>query len=340
MAGGLNQINHQGPAVLAQASGKAWMMYNGDCVDVLKGIPDDSLHYGIWSPPFESLYTYSDDPRDLSNCQDSATFWRHYGFLCAEISRVLMPGRLISVHCMDLPLSKLRDGQIGLRDFPGDIIRAHQAAGLIYHSKVMIRKDPVSAMQRSKAMGLLHKNIVKDSAISRMTIADYIVTLRKPGENPEPITGKFEEYVGDDMTDAQHTEATKGNYIEGRGRTLADHKSISVWQKYAEAVWFDIAQSDVLSHRQARAEFDERHISPLQLTPIRRCVDLWSNPGDVVFSPFAGIGSELFVAVEMQRRAIGVELKPSYYRQAVDNLTELESRGTENTLDFSGEARS
>jgi hypothetical protein len=266
----------------------------------------------------ESLYTFSDDPRDLSNCQDSATFWRHYRFLIAEIYRATMPGRLTAIHCMQLPTSKLRDGFIGLRDFRGEIIRAHQEAGFIFHSEVMIRKDPMSAMQRTKSIGLLHKQVVKDSAMSRMCVADYMVMMRKPGDNPEPVSGPFTDYHGASMADdglPPHTPLDDGyNHVAGS-------YSVKVWQRYAESVWTDVVQSDVLSRRMARAEHDERHISPLQLTPIRRCIDLWTNPGDIVFSPFAGIGSELYVAVEMGRRAIGAELKPSYFRQAVANLT-------------------
>ena len=303
--------------VLDQACGKNWHLYRADAVEVLRGLPAGSLHYTIYSPPFSSLYTFSDDPRDLSNCKDDATFWRHYEFTAAELARVTMPGRLVSIHCMQLPTSKLRDGFIGLRDFRGDIIRAHQRAGMIYHSEVCIRKDPVSAMQRSKAIGLLHKQIVKDSALSRMAVADYVVTMRKPGDNPEPISGAFDRYFGPGDVPAEDPGTAAAH--------IAGSYSVQVWQRYAEPVWMDIAQSDVLSHRVARDEADERHIAPLQLTVIRRCVDLWSNLGDTVFSPFAGIGSEGHVALELRRRFLGVELKESYYRQACSNLSEAES---------------
>lgn len=313
-----------GVNVLGQSAGKNWHLYHADCVEVLRGLPDNALHYTIYSPPFSSLYTFSDDPRDLSNCKEDATFWEHYGFVIREIARAAMPGRLVSIHCMQLPTSKLRDGFIGLRDFRGDIIRAHQAAGLIYHSEVCIRKDPVSAMQRSKSIGLLHKQVVKDSALSRMAVADYVVTMRKPGDNPEPIAGAFDQYHGN------------GDVPAVDPGTIAAHRagaySVQVWQRYAEPIWLDIAQSDVLSRRAAREEADERHISPLQLTVIRRCVDLWSNPGDVVFSPFAGIGSEGYVALELGRRFIGAELKESYYRQAAANLEEVERHASSQTL--------
>jgi len=314
-----------GVRVCAQAAGKQWMVYNADCIDVLRGLKPDSIHYSIFSPPFASLYTFSDSPRDVSNNNDDATFWAHYRFVFEGLFRALKPGRLISIHCMDLPTSITRDGFIGLRDFPGDNIRLAQDVGFIYHSRVFIRKDPVSAMQRTKALGLLHKQIVKDSALSRMAVGDSIVTLRKPGENDEPVSGIFTEYHGDDLSDERLTAEARAT-LEGDSRTLAQHKSILIWQRYAEPVWTDIAQSEVLSHRLAREEADERHISPLQLTPVRRCIDLWSNPGDVVFSPFAGIGTAGYVAIELGRKFVGVELKASYYRQAVANLTAAERR--------------
>lgn len=178
MAGGMTMSN-----VIGQASGTDWTLWHGDCVEIAAGLPTDSLHYTIYSPPFQSLYTFSDDPRDMSNCVDDATFWTHYRYLIAELARATMPGRLMTIHCMQLPTSKLRDGFIGLRDFRGEIIKAHQDAGLIYHSEVVIRKDPVAAMQRTKSIGLLHKQIVKDSSLSRMAVADYMVTVRKPGDN-------------------------------------------------------------------------------------------------------------------------------------------------------------
>jgi hypothetical protein len=311
--------------VIDQAEGKAWKVWNADCVDVTRGLPDGSVHYTIYSPPFESLYTFSDDPRDMSNCADSATFWEHYRFLIRELFRATMPGRLCSTHCMQLPQSKTRDGFIGLRDFRGEIIRAFQDAGWIYHSEVCIRKDPVAAMQRSKSIGLLHKQICKDSALSRMAVADYVVTMRKPGDNPKPVAGPFDAYYGSEA-------APDGPLITETGKMRSKNHpgdnwySVAVWQRYAEPVWMDINQSDVLSREKAREQNDERHISPLQLTVIRRCIDLWSNPGDTVYSPFAGIGSELYCAVDMGRRAIGAELKASYFRQAVANLRSVETQ--------------
>jgi hypothetical protein len=242
---------------------------------------------------------------------------------------------------MDLPTSITKDGFIGMRDFPGENIRLCESIGFIYHSRVVIRKDPVIAMQRTKAIGLLHKQVVKDSAMSRMGIADYIITFRKPGKNPEPVIGALDAYCGDDKTDdefSREAQATwRGDDVREHSRTSAMHKSILIWQKYADPVWTDIAQGDTLSHRMAREEHDERHISPLQLTPVRRCIQLWTNPGDVVLSPFAGIGTAGYVAIELGRRFVGAELKSSYYRQAVANLRTAErERGRTDLFDAAG----
>ncbi len=310
-----------------QASGKDWTVWNADCVEVARGLPDASVGMTVYSPPFESLYTFSDDPRDMSNCRDKDTFWTHYKFLIGEVLRATKPGRLCAVHCMQLPTSKTRDGFIGIRDFRGEIVRAHQDAGWYFHSEVMIRKDPVAAMQRSKSIGLLHKQIVKDSTISRMALADYIVVFRKPGDNPEPVSGPFDAYYGNETTPDGPLKSESAFRGVSHDRPGDPWYSVAVWQRYAESVWLDISQGDVLSRKDARDEPDEAHISPLQLTVIRRCLDLWSNPGDVVFSPFAGIGSELYVAIQMGRKAIGSELKPSYFRQAVKNLTSVETEG-------------
>jgi hypothetical protein len=327
--------------VIDQAAGDGWSLYHADCVEVMRGLPENSVHYSIFSPPFVSLYTFSDDPRDVSNNSDDRVFWEHYRFVIEGVYRALKPGRLLSIHCMDLPTSISRDGFIGMRDFPGDNIRLCQEVGFIYHSRVYIRKDPVSAMQRTKALGLLHKQVVKDSALSRMAIGDSIVTLRKPGENAEPVAGMLETYYGDDQTDDEYTaEAVRtwrGDDVWKQARTSAAHKSILIWQRYAEPIWTDIRQSDTLSFRMAREEHDERHISPLQLTPVCRCIDLWTNEGDVVLSPFAGIGTAGYVAVEMARRFIGAELKPSYYRQAVANLRSAERSRNDGSLFSAGE---
>lgn len=294
--------------VIDQSVGERFAIYNGDCCEVLKGIPSNSIHYSIFSPPFSSLYTYSNSPRDMGNVKDDDEFFRHFAFAIDELFRVLKPGRLLSFHCMDMPTSKSRDGFTGMRDFRGDLIRAFQAAGFLFHSSVVIWKDPVTAMQRTKALGLLHKTIRKDSAMSRQGIPDYLVTMRKPGVNDEPVA---------------HVEKTESEF------------PVELWQRYASPVWVttvgvdsegfgickhDIDPGDTLQYRSAREHDDERHICPLQLEVIRRGIRLWTNPGDVVLSPFAGIGSEGYVALQEGRRFVGIELKRSYYEQAARNL--------------------
>lgn len=284
------------------ATGDGWTAHLGDCVDVVGAMPNNSIHYTIYSPPFASLYTYTNSARDMGNVTDDDEFMKHYAFLVEQLYRVTMPGRLVSFHCTNTPLMKERDGVIGLRDFRGALIRAHEAAGFVYHSEVCIWKDPVTAMQRTKALGLLHKQIKKDSSMSRQGIADYLVTMRKPGENPERITHTPEDFP------------------------------VSLWQRYASPVWMDINPSDTLQYRSAREHEDERHICPLQLEVIRRAMKLWSNPGDLVLSPFMGIGSEGYVALEEGRRFVGAELKPSYYRQAVKNLEAAVNRASQPDL--------
>lgn len=274
--------------------GNGWEVRLGDSCEEIKTISDDSIHYIIFSPPFSSLYTYSNSERDLGNCKNDDEFFAHFDFLAPELFRVLMPGRLMSVHCMNLPTTKERNGYIGIRDFRGDLIRIFQAAGFIYHSEVCIWKDPVTAMQRTKALGLLHKQLKKDSCMSRQGIPDYLVTFRKPGDNPERVTHTNESFP------------------------------VSIWQNYASPIWMDINPSETLQRTSAREDDDERHIAPLQLEVIRRGLELWTNPGDIVFSPFAGIGSEGYEAVKNGRRFIGFELKQSYYDQACKNLARAE----------------
>lgn len=277
-------------SVIEQAHGRDFAAYNGDCVEIMRDLPADSVHCSVYSPPFASLYTYSDDDRDMGNCANDAEFFEQYNYMIAELYRVMMPGRLVAVHCMNLTTLKSREGWIGMRDFRGDIIRAHEKAGFIFHSEVVIWKDPVVAMQRTKALGLLWKQLRKDSAVSRQGIPDYLVVFGKPGDNPQPI---------------EHTP---------------ESFPVDKWQHYASPVWMDIDQTDTLQKESARENEDERHICPLQLGVIRRVLELWSNPGDTVLSPFGGIGSEGYVALEMGRRYIGCELKGSYYRQMVANL--------------------
>lgn len=265
-------------------------LYHGDCVEVVRGLPDDSVGLSVYSPPFASMYTYSDSDRDMGNCQSHDEFGQHYAYLVRDMHRATTPGRLTAVHCMVMPTSKSRDGYIGARDFPGEIIRLHEDAGWIFHAEVCIWKDPVTAMQRTKALGLLHKQIKKDSCMSRMGFPDKVLLFRKPGENPEPVT---------------HTN---------------DTFPVTKWQRYASPVWMDINPSDTLQYRSAREHKDERHICPLQLGVIERIVEMYSNDGNTVLSPFMGIGSEGYVARQMGRRFVGVELKASYFRQAVENV--------------------
>ena len=253
-------------------------------------LPAQSIGYSIFSPPFSSLYTYSNSPRDMGNCRTDAEFFEHFGYLIDELMRVMQPGRDVSFHCMLMPTSKERDGYIGLRDFRGDLIRAFQARGFIFHSEVVIWKDPVTSMQRTKALGLLHKTVRGNASMSRQGIPDYLVTMRAPG---------------DPISRVQHD---------------ADDYPVSKWQNVASPVWMDINPSETLQYRSAREHDDERHIAPLQLEVIRRGIELWTNPGDIVLSPFAGIGSEGFVALQMGRKFIGAELKASYYQQAARNL--------------------
>lgn len=276
-------------SVINQDITDQYALYNGDSAEVLRAIPSNSIHYGIFSPPFASLYTYSNSERDLGNTRTTEEFYQQFRYIVDELFRVIMPGRLISFHCMDLPLSKERDGIIGIRDFRGELIKLFESAGFVLHSQVTIWKDPVVAMQRTKAIGLLHKQLKKDSCMSRQGIPDYLVTMRKPGTNPEPVSHTNESFP------------------------------VAVWQRYASPVWMDIKQSDTLQASSAREAEDERHICPLQLGVIRRALNLWTNPGDYVLTPFLGIGSEAVCALEMGRKAIGIELKGSYYRQAVKN---------------------
>lgn len=273
-----------------------YALYHGDCVEVLRGLPDASVGYSIFSPPFASLYTYSNSPRDMGNVRNDEEFFEHFDYLIAELRRVMRPGRNVSFHCMDMPSSKERDGVIGLKDFPGDLLRAFQKHGFIFHAKATIWKDPVTAMTRTKALGLLHKSIRERSEMTRMGIPDYLITVRAPGDADEHVTHTAEEFP------------------------------VSLWQKVASPVWMDIDPSDTLQFRSAREHDDERHICPLQLDVIRRGVMLWTNPGDIVLTPFGGIGSEPYIAVEMGRKAVAVELKDSYYRQMVANVAAAQSK--------------
>ena len=301
--------------VINQASGKNWTAYNGDSCEALKGLPDDSIDYSIFSPPFSSLYTYSNSERDLGNCKTDEEFYTHFRFIASQLKRVVKPGRLVSIHCMLIPAMKERDGYIGLKDFRGDIIRLFQDAGFIFHGEVTIWKDPLLEAVRTKALGLMHKQLCKDSSRCRQGLPDYIVTMRTPGENKDLISHEngMVTYAGSD-------DVKKGVY------------SHEVWRKYASPVWMDIRQTNTLNKNGAREEKDERHVCPLQLDSIERCLVLWSKPGDIVLTPFGGIGSEGYQAIKMKRRAILIELKESYFRCLVKNLTHAESVLTQGEL--------
>lgn len=272
-------------------------LYNGDSCQLIKTLPDESVHLQVFSPPFANLYTYSDSLADMGNCADSEEFFEQFDFLIPELYRVLKQGRICAVHCSDLPVFKFQKDYSGLYDFSGDIIRHFEKFGFKYHSRVTIWKDPVIEMQRTKAHGLLWKQLRKDSTYSRMGMPDYILIFRKWGEDELPVTHSKEDYP------VEHWQKVAS----------------PAWEYEASPLWWDIQQTNVLNGKIARSEKDEKHICPLQLDVIERLVELYSNPGEVVFTPFLGIGSEAYQSLKMGRKAIGIELKPEYFLQAVEN---------------------
>lgn len=295
--------------VLNQAGGPNWKLWHGDACELAKGIPDNSVHLSIYSPPFSNLYVYSNSERDLGNSADDAQFWEHYKYLITEKFRIIMPGRIAAVHCMNLPAMKERDGYIGMKNFRDDIIRAHQAAGFIWHSEHVIWKDPLIEATRTKALGLMHKQLCKDSTMCRAGMPDYLEGFRKPGVNPERVA---------------HPNGLE--HFVGLNPPLEGIRSHEYWRRYASPVWMDIDQTRTLQAAAAgRDENDERHICPLQLDVIDRALMLWSNPGDIVASFFAGIGSEGVQALKMGRRFVGTELKESYWLEGCRNLVAAES---------------
>jgi DNA modification methylase len=275
---------------ITTASGPNWTMHHGDCVRIARSLPDNSIDFSVFSPPFADLFTYSSDVQDMGNCADLAEFTKHFELLIAELARIVVPGREVAVHCVDLLSTKWKHGKIEFQDFSGEIIRAFWRQGFLFHSRICIWKSPVTEMQRTKAHGLLYKTLKADSCDSRVGCADYLLIFRKPGENPKPVTKDPASFP------------------------------VDLWQEYASPVWMTVDQGNVLNRNGARDNADERHICPLQLDVIERAVTLWSNPGDVVFSPFAGIGSEGYQSVKMGRKFIGAELKESYFSQACANL--------------------
>jgi DNA modification methylase len=290
--------------VIDQEIHDKFALYHGDSVQILQGIPENKIGYTIFSPPFAELYTYSNNEEDLGNSKNYNEFFIHFKFIIKELFRITAKGRLVSIHCIDIPAMKERDGYIGLKDFPGDIIRSFQEEGFIYHSRVTIWKNPLVEATRTKALGLMHKQLCKDSAMCRQGLPDYVITMRKPGENQEQIKHGigFQNFIGEDIP-----------------QEIGLKFSHEVWRRYASPVWMDINQSDTLNFRIARDEKDEKHICPLQLQVIERCVELWSNPGDTCLTPFGGIGSESFIFIKKLRNAIAIELKKSYYDQMVKN---------------------
>lgn len=313
--------------VINQEIQKRYSLYHGDCVEVIQGLPDNSIHYSIFSPPFASLYTYSNSDRDMGNSKDDREFYKHFQFLVKELYRVLKPGRLLSFHCMDIPMMKSRDGVIGIKDFPGELIRMFQEVGFIYHSKVTIFKDPLVEATRTKALGLLHKQLCKDSSMCRNGLPDYLVTMRKPGDNEEFISHSngLTRFFGENEPVGKKIQRPAPDPEKYNDVPVYSHQ---VWRRYANPVWMDIRQSNTLNKRAARSEEDERHICPLQLDVIARGIELWTNENDIVLDPFMGIGSTQYVALGLNRRTIGIELKESYFIQAILNVDRIESKKT------------
>jgi DNA modification methylase len=284
------------------AHGDNWSMYHGDCVEVAKQLPDEAIGFSLYSPPFSSLFVYSDSVADMGNCATEEEFSEQYGYLCEQLYRLTKPGRLSAVHCSELPQKKCVDGVIGLKDFPGQIIKMHQDCGWTLHSRITIWRDPVVEMTRTKALGLLYKQLRKDSTMSRAGMPDYLLLFRKDGENANPVAHDAEDFP------------------------------VSRWQQWASPVWMDIQQTNTLNCRMARDHKDERHICPLQLDLIERALVMWSNPGDIVLSPFAGIGSEGVVSLQQGRKFAGIELKESYFKQSTRYLAMAERESSTPTL--------
>lgn len=307
-------------AVLDQAITDRYALYLGDCMEVMPTLPDESVHLSVYSPPFAGLYQYSSSERDLSNATGYDEFMEHYGFVVRELHRLTMPGRVTAVHCMDIPRSNTGKGDAML-DFPGDIIRLHEPLGFEFVARYAVWKEPLTVRNRTMTKALAHKTIVDDSSRCSNASADYLLIFRKNGENPVPITHPhgLTEYAGERQVPHELLKwrGWEGNQIENR-------YSHWIWRQYASAFWDDVRLDRVLPFRESRDEEDEKHVHPLQLDVIERAVILWSNPGETVLTPFMGVGSEVYGAVMNGRRGIGVELKPSYYRQAVKNLSALE----------------
>jgi len=308
-------------AIANQSITDQYALYQGDCMEVLPGLPEGSVHLSIYSPPFAGLYHYSSSDRDLSNCAGYEEFFEHYEFVVRELARVTMPGRMTAVHCMDVPTGNT--GLDELMDFPGDIIRLHKRLRFSYVARYHVWKEPLTVRNRTMTKALAHKSLVDDSSRCTVASADYLLVFRRAGSNPVPIVHPrgLTEYAGERLPPPEilRYRGWTGNQIENR-------YSHWIWRQYASAFWDDVRLDRVLPFRAARDEQDEKHVHPLQLDVIDRALVLWSNPGETVLTPFMGVGSEVYSAVRAGRRGIGVELKPSYYRQAVKNLASI---GTE-----------
>jgi DNA modification methylase len=308
-------------AVLTQTITDKYALYNGDCIEVMGKMPDASVHLSVYSPPFCGLYNYSSSERDLSNCRSYEEFFEHYAYVVREIFRLTLPGRITAVHCMDVPRNGANAGG-GLTDFPGDIIRLHESIGFRYAARYHVWKEPLGVRNRTMAKGLAHKQIVEDSSLCDVASADYLLMFRRKGENPVPIAHPVGllDYAGERKIPSELIP-----YRGYTGKQTENRYSHWIWRQYASAFWDDVRIDRVLPYKESRDPEDERHVHPLQLDVIERCVTLWSNPGEVVLTPFMGVGSECYGAVRLGRRAVGMELKPSYYKQAVRNVAAAEN---------------
>jgi DNA modification methylase len=307
-------------AVQDQLVTDRYAIYNGDCIEVMSELPADSIHLSVYSPPFAGLYHYSSDDRDLSNNPDYASFFQHYDFVVEEIARVTMPGRMTAVHCMDVPTGN--SGKDAYIDFPGDIIRQHAKFRFDYVARYAIWKEPLGVRNRTMAKNLAHKTIVDDASKCSVAAADYLLVFRKRGDNPVPIANPtgLHEYAG-----ARQMPAELDAYKGWTGKQTENRYSHWIWRQYASAFWDDVRIDRVLPFRQGRDEDDEKHMHPLQLDVIHRVVQLWSNEGETVLTPFMGVGSEVYEAVRLGRFGLGAELKQSYFRQAILNLASLDA---------------
>lgn len=306
-----------------------YSIYNSDCIDILKQLPEESIHFSIYSPPFFGLYQYSSSERDLSNSDNYSDFFNHYKYVIDEVSRVTLPGRLTAVHCMDMPNGN--SGCDTIMDFPGDIIRAHEKCGFKYTARYCIWKEPLAVRNRTMMKNLAHKTIVEDSTKCANAGADFLLLFRKEGENQIPVahpTG-LQEYIGE--REIPHELKDFKNF---QGNQRENRYSHWIWRQYASSFWDDIRINNILPYKEGREDDDEKHVHPLQLDVVQRAVHLYTNPGEVVLTPFMGVGSEVYGAVKLGRKAIGIELKESYFRQALRNMDDVEEKPVQQELNL------